>query len=403
MIETYLQASDYSRFPSPCYVLEEKLLRRNLSLIKSVADEAGVEIILAFKAFALWKTFPIFREYISHTTASSLSEARLAFEEFGSKAHTYSPAYDNQNIDEILRCSSYITFNSLTQYEKFGQKAVDAGVKAGIRINPEYSEIETEIYNPCAPGSRFGILSDNLPDKLPTGISGFHCHCHCESSAEALEHTLVHLEAKFGKWFDQIEWLNLGGGHLMTRKDYNVDHLIEILKGLKSRYPWLKIILEPGSAFAWQTGPLISQIVDIVENKGIKTAILNVSFACHMPDCLEMPYHPAVRGAQTLETLEEIAEASAACLPGCCCTGSDFIYRLGGNSCLSGDFMSAWKFDHELKIGEYIVLEDMIHYTTVKTNMFNGVSHPAIALHKTDGSIEILREYSYEDYRNRMD
>jgi len=403
MIETYLQASDYSRFPSPCYVLEEKLLRRNLSLIKSVADEAGVEIILAFKAFALWKTFPIFREYISHTTASSLSEARLAFEEFGSKAHTYSPAYDNQNIDEILRCSSYITFNSLTQFEKFGQRAIDAGVKVGIRVNPEYSEIETEIYNPCAPGSRFGILSDNLPDKLPAGISGFHCHCHCESSAEALEHTLVHLEAKFGKWFDQIEWLNLGGGHLMTRKDYNVDHLIEILKGLKSRYPWLKIILEPGSAFAWQTGPLISQIVDIVENKGIKTAILNVSFACHMPDCLEMPYHPAVRGAQTLETLKDIAEASAECLPGCCCTGSDFIYRLGGNSCLSGDFMSAWKFDHELKVGEYIVLEDMIHYTTVKTNMFNGVSHPAIALHKIDGSIEILREYSYEDYRRRMD
>lgn len=392
MIETYIKPSDYNRFPSPCYVVEEKLLRHNLNLIKHVADEAGVEIILAFKAFALWKTFPIFREYISHTTASSLSEAKLAYEKFGSKAHTYSPAYDDNNIDEILDCSCYITFNSITQFERYGNKAIAKGVNAGIRVNPEYSEIETEIYNPCAPGSRFGILCCDLPKELPEGISGFHCHCHCESSSQALEHTLVHLEEKFGKWFDQIKWLNLGGGHLMTRKDYDVEHLISILKGLKSRYPWLKIILEPGSAFGWQTGPLISQVVDIVENKGIKTAILNVSFACHMPDCLEMPYHPSVRGAITLETAEEIAESA-----------SPYLYRLGGNSCLSGDFMSAWDFDHELQIGEYIILEDMIHYTTVKTNMFNGVSHPSIAMLRVDNSIEILKQFSYQDYFDRMD
>ena len=261
-----------------------------------------------------------------------------------------------------------------------------------MRVNPEYSEIETEIYNPCAPGSRFGILANDLPEQLPEGIEGFHCHCHCESSAEALAHTLVHLEKKFGKWFSQIKWLNLGGGHLMTRKDYDVEQLIDILKGLKSRYPWLKIILEPGSAFAWQTGPLISQVVDIVENKGIKTAILNVSFACHMPDCLDMPYHPAVRGARTLDTPEKVEDST-----------SPFVYRLGGNSCLSGDFMSAWEFDHEVHIGDYIVLEDMIHYTTVKTNMFNGISHPAIAMMKEDGTIEIMREYSYEDYKSRMD
>ena len=392
MIESYIFEKDYGRFPSPCYVVEEKLLRRNLALIKSVAERAGVEIILAFKAFALWKTFPIFREYITHTTASSLSEARLAYEEFGSKAHTYSPAYEESNFQTIVECSSHITFNSMTQYDRFYQQTVGHGISCGVRGNPEYSESETEIYNPCAPGSRFGILANDLPEQLPEGIEGFHCHCHCESSAEALAHTRVHLEKKLGKWFSQIKWPNLGGGHLMTRKDYDVEQLIDILKGLKSRYPWLKIILEPGSAFAWQTGPLISQVVDIVENKGIKTAILNVSFACHMPDCLEMPYHPAVRGARTLDTPEKVEDST-----------SPFVYRLGGNSCLSGDFMSAWEFDHEVHIGDYIVLEDMIHYTTVKTNMFNGVSHPAIAMMKEDGTIEIMREYSYDDYKSRMD
>ena len=393
MIESYIEKEDYFKYPSPCYILEEKLLRRNLSLIKHVADSAGVEIILAFKAYALWKTFPIFREYIQHTTASSLSEACLAFKEFGSKAHTYSPAYDKTNFPTLVQCSSHITFNSLSQFNRFYNDTIGHDISCGIRVNPEYSEIETEIYNPCAPGSRFGVLAEALPEILPVGIEGFHCHCHCESSAEALEHTLVHLEEKFGKWFKQIKWLNLGGGHLMTRKGYDVDHLIDILKGLRSRYPWLKIILEPGSAFGWQTGPLLSQVVDIVENKGIKTAILNVSFACHMPDCLEMPYHPTVRGAETLETEEDI-------LKNCDCP---YVYRLGGNSCLSGDFMSAWKFDHELEIGEYIVLEDMLHYTTVKTNTFNGVSHPAIAMLHSNNEIEILREYNYEDYKSRMD
>ena len=324
----------------------------------------------------------------------------MALEEFGSKAHTYSPAYDESNFPTIAKCSSHITFNSFAQFNRFYKGALAQNVSCGIRVNPEYSEIETEIYNPCAPGSRFGILADALPETLPEGIEGFHCHCHCESSAEALEHTLVHLEGKFGKWFDQIKWLNLGGGHLMTRKDYDVEKLITLLKGLKARYPWLKIILEPGSSFAWQTGPLISQVVDVVENKGIKTAILNVSFSCHMPDCLEMPYHPAVRGAKTLEDDEELGEYKAECeAKGI----SPNIYRLGGNSCLSGDFMSAWAFDHELEIGEYIVLEDMIHYTTVKTNTFNGVSHPSIALFRENGDVEILREYSYEDYKSRMD
>lgn len=410
-IRTTLTNEDIKRFPSPCYVLEESLLRRNLSLIKHVADEAGVEIILAFKAYALWKTFPIFREYITHTTASSVSEARLAYEEFGSKAHTYSPAYEDKTFGKILECSSHVTFNSLSQWERFGMprvcgnragKPLDTEVSFGLRVNPEYSEIETALYNPCAPGSRFGVLAEALPERLPDGIEGFHCHCHCEDDSYTLERTLSHLEEKFSKWFPQLKWLNLGGGHLMTRADYDVEHLIKVLKGLRSRYPWLKIILEPGSAFGWQTGPLISQVVDVVENHGIKTAILNVSFACHMPDCLEMPYHPAVRDAELIEDSSDPSNSRQSSNSSNS-SNSSFLYRLGGNSCLSGDFMGSWKFDHELQVGDYVVFEDMLHYTTVKTHTFNGVSHPAIAMYKTNGEIEILREYSYEDYKIRMD
>ena len=375
----------------PVYIIEETLLRRNLQLIADVAKEADVEIILAFKAFALWKTFPIFREYINSTTASSLSEARLALEEFGAKAHTYSPAYTDEEIDDIVRCSSHLTFNSLSQYERFNDR-VEGKASIGLRVNPEYSEVGTMLYNPCAPGTRFGITADKLPETLPANIEGFHCHCHCESGADVLERTLVHIEEKFSKWFPQLKWLNLGGGHLMTRKDYDVSHLINILKGLHGRYPWLKIILEPGSAFAWQTGPLVSHVVDVVEDKGIRTAILDVSFTCHMPDCLEMPYMPEVRGAEIVEESSSLQSQT-----------SEYVYRLGGNSCLSGDFMSSWRFDHELKVGEEVIFEDMIHYTTVKTCMFNGISHPALAMLHKDGKLEILRRFGYEDYRNRMD
>ena len=378
---------------TPYYLIEEDKLRKNLALIRHIAREADVEFILAFKAFALWKTFPIFREYIAHTTASSPYEARLAYEEFGSKAHTYSPAYEEGSFDTILTCSSHITFNSLSQYARFyPQTKVHGGISCGLRVNPGYSEIETLLYNPCAPGSRFGVTPDQLGDSLPEGIRGFHCHNHCESSAEALVRSLEHLEAQFGRWFSQIEWLNLGGGHLVTRKDYNVSLLIDTLRGLHERYPHLRILLEPGSAFAWQTGPLVASVVDIVENSGIKTALLNVSFTCHMPDCLEMPYHPAVRGARTLADDDAAGHETEAC-----------VYRLGGNSCLSGDFMGYWQFDAPLVPGDTIIFEDMIHYTTVKTNMFNGIPHPALAMLHSDGTVETLRTYTYEDYRDRMD
>lgn len=380
----------YRGVDRPIYILEETRLRNNLKIIQRVAWEADVEIILAFKAYALWKTFPIFREYIHSTTASSLAEARLGLEEFGSKTHTFSPAYTDYEIDEIARCSSHLQFNSLSQYERYHVRArqANAEIKFGLRVNPEYSEVGTDLYNPCAPGTRFGITADKLPMRLPDDIEGFHCHCHCESGDDVFERTLQHIEEKFAAWFPQLKWINFGGGHLMTRADYDVDHLIYILKEFRARYPWLKIILEPGSAFAWQTGPLVSQVVDVVEDHGIRTAILNVSFTCHMPDCLEMPYFPVVRFAKRMDVNDQ---------------SSPFIYRLGGNSCLSGDFMGYWKFDHALEVGEPVIFEDMLHYTTVKTNTFNGISHPAIGLLHKNGELEVLREYTYEDYKSRMD
>ena len=388
-MKSFINDSVLAEVQTPMYIVEENLLRGNLSLIRDVAQRADIEIILAFKAFALWKTFPIIREYISSTTASSLSEARLAYEEFGAPAHTFSPAYTDSEIGQIAECSSHLTFNSLSQYERMAAKARSANgnLSFGLRVNPEYSEISTLLYNPCAPGTRFGVSADKLPATLPADIEGFHCHCHCESGSDVFQRTLVHIEDKFSKWFPQLKWINFGGGHLMTRDDYDVELLVSMLKEFHKRYPWLKVILEPGSAFAWQTGVLVAQVVDIVEDKNIKTAILDVSFTCHMPDCLEMPYQPEVRGAESVE-MERATEKNT--------------YRLGGNSCLSGDFMGSWRFDHPLEIGEKLIFEDMIHYTTVKTNMFNGITHPAISMLKSDGKLQKMRIFGYLDYKNRM-
>ncbi|MCD8211248.1 MAG: carboxynorspermidine decarboxylase [Prevotella sp.] len=378
----------------PCYVLEEARLRANLSLISEIASKTDTEFILAFKAYALWKTFPIFKEYITSTTASSLNEARLAYEAFGSKALTYSPAYTDYEIDEISRYSSHLTFNSLTQYARFHErvKRENKDISLGLRLNPEYSEISTELYNPCAKGSRFGVLASCLSKELPSDIEGLHFHCHCESQAEEFSRTLNEIMKKFSHLFNQVKWVNFGGGHLVTRQGYNKDLLINTLKDFKKKFPHLKVIMEPGSAFAWQTGNLISHVVDIVENHQIKTAIVNVSFSCHMPDCLEMPYKPEILGAKILPSdasKEDITKKNA--------------YRIGGNSCLAGDYMGTWVFKDELKIGDVIIFKDMLHYTTVKTNMFNGISHPMIAIEHLDGKIEILRDFDYNDYKTRMD
>lgn len=374
----------YHDIASPAYVLEEDLLRRNLSLIASVADRTGVEIILAFKAYALWRTFPIIREYVPHSTASSVWEARLAFEEMGAPAHTFSPAYTPEEFPEILRYSSHVTFNSLSQYYLLSPMVKNVGVSLGLRINPEYSAVETALYNPCAPGSRFGVSASELGDTLPEGIEGLHFHTLCESTGYELEKTLKIIENRFASVLEQARWLNMGGGHLMTRRDYDVEHLVQVLNDFSRRHPHLHLIMEPGSAFGWQTGFLKSTVVDIVEHQGIATAIVDVSFTCHMPDCLEMPYKPVIRGAH---------QKPVPGLP---------TYRIGGCSCLSGDFIGDWSFDRPLQVGDELIFEDMLHYTTVKTTMFNGVRHPDIVLLRTDGKKEVLRRFDYEDYKNRM-
>ena len=376
---------DIQTIPSPCYVIEESLLRRNLTLIKDVKERAGVEIIMALKAFAMWKVFPIVREYIPYATASSVYEARLVYEELGTPAHTYSPAYTEADFPHLLKCSSHITFNSLSQFERFYPMVVADGrrISCGLRINPEYSDVATDLYNPCAPGSRMGITSDKLPDQLPEGVEGLHFHTLCESSAQDLANTLQAVEQRFGRWLSQVRWLNMGGGHLMTRKGYDIDFLLRLLNEFKAKYPHLQIIMEPGSAFFWQTGFLRTTVVDLVENNGVETAVIDASFTCHMPDCLEMPYKPAVRHATDA-------------VPG------KPTYRIGGCSCLSGDFMGDWSFDRPLHIGDPLIFEDMIHYTTVKTTMFNGIQHPSLAILREDGTLDMLRAFTYEDYKSRM-
>ena len=375
---------DYNKVPSPCYVIDEERFRNNLSLIKHVADESGAEIILAFKGFAMWGVFPILREYISGAAASSVDEARLCFEEIGSPAHTYSPAYKTDDFDSLLKYSSHITFNSLAQFRKYSTELQNhpKKISAGLRINPEFSEINHGLYNPCSPGSRLGIISEDLIGGLPEGIEGLHFHVLFESDSYALEKILQIVQEKFGRFFPKLKWINMGGGHLITGKNYDSVHLINILKQFREK-SGLHIILEPGSAFAWETGELVATVEDIVENHGIRTAILDVSFTAHMPDCLEMPYKPKILGA----TDPVVGKPT---------------YRIGGNSCLSGDVMGEWSFEKTLVPGDRIIFLDMIHYTMVKTTTFNGVHHPSIGIWTKEGEFRLIKEFGYEDYKNRL-
>jgi carboxynorspermidine decarboxylase len=376
---------DYSQIKSPCYVIEEDRYRNNLSLIKYVSEESGAEIILAFKGFAMWGVFPILKEYINGAAASSLHEARLCFEEIGMRAHTYSPVYKGSEFESILKYSSHVTFNSLDQYLKYAVLLSEhpETISAGLRINPEFSETSQDMYNPCAPGSRLGITSEDLiRNGLPDGVEGLHFHVLFEADSHALEKVLNVVEKNFGKFFPKIKWLNMGGGHLITGKGYDSEHLVKMLRRFKEN-TGLHVILEPGSAFGWETGELVSTVEDIVVNKGIKTAILDVSFTAHMPDCLEMPYKPKVIGAT------DPVEGKP-------------TYRLGGNSCLSGDYMGEWSFENELKPGDKVIFLDMIHYTMVKTTTFNGVQHPSIGIWTRDNTFKIIKKFGYEDYKNRL-
>ena len=376
---------DYSKIPSPAFVLDEKLLRKNLELINRVQKDAGIEIILAFKGFAMWSAFPLVREYLNGATASSLFEAKLCFEEMKTLAHVYSPVYFENEFEGLMKYSSHIVFNSISQFQRFypETKKADHPISCGIRVNPEFSDVGTDLYNPSAPGSRLGVGSEEFPDILPDGIEGIHFHVLCESDSYSLEKVLEKLENKFGKYLHQVKWVNMGGGHLMTRKGYNHQHLINLLKEFREKYN-VKVILEPGSAIAWETGVLVSSVKDIVEHKGIKTAILDVSFTAHMPDTLEMPYRPKIIGAKEPDS------------------ESKFLYRLGGVSCLAGDFMEVYDFGKQLQTGDSVVFLDMIHYTMVKTTMFNGVNHPSICIWKENNQLEIVRKFNYEDFKGRL-
>ena len=379
-----LKEWDLTEVPSPSYVLHHSLLEDNLRVIDKVRHTADVEIIVALKANASWAIFPELKLHSDGATASSLSEARLVFEEMGVKAHTYAPIYMKEEIDEILSCSSHITFNSLSQFHRYADKARSMGVSCGLRVNPEYSTVETDLYNPCSATSRLGVRAIDL-EVLPEGVEGLHFHALCESRPADLRGTLQVVETKFGRFFDQIKWLNMGGGHLMTHKDYDEDELIEILKEFKMRHPHLRIIMEPGSAFTWDTGVLVSRIEDIVHNGGRNTLMLNVSFACHMPDCLEMPYKPAILGMHDT-------------------VGEEETWYMGGNSCLAGDTYGSWSFDvpHTPQVGELVVFRDMIHYTMVKTTMFNGVTHPSLVLFTPEEGFKVIRTFGYQDYKQRM-
>ncbi len=383
---------DYAQLPSPCYVLDEARLRRNLLVLRSIQEETGVKIILAFKGFAMWSTFPLIRQYLAGATASSLHEARLCAELMGRRAHTYAPAYLPDEFSELLTYTSHLTFNSLNQYERYFptvQQFLNHPISCGLRVNPEYSEVDTELYNPCAPGTRLGILAEQLGDRVPPGVEGLHFHTLCESNSYALEKTLLFFEERFGRYLPQLQWVNFGGGHLMTDADYDLRHLRAVLAGFSRRYPHLEIILEPGSAVAWQTGELLTTVLDIVDNKGVRTALLDASFTAHMPDTLEMPYRPRVHGAF------DPGRVSADTLP-------PHRYRLGGISCLAGDYLEAYAFERELQVGDRLVFADMMHYTMVKTTTFNGVKHPSIVIWTEKDQLRLVRRFAYEDFKNRL-
>ncbi|MES9877228.1 MAG: carboxynorspermidine decarboxylase [Candidatus Sedimenticola sp. PURPLELP] len=372
---------DVSKVPTPCYVLEEARLQANLALMERVQRESGGRIILALKGYAMWSSFPMLREVLRGCTASSLNEALLASEEFGREVHVYAPAYTDTEMPRILELADHLSFNSFSQWRRFKEQALAAGLSCGIRVNPQVDEVETDMYNPCGTTSRLGVTPEEFcPDELD-GIEGLHFHALCECGADSLERTLEAFETRFGQWIPQMKWINFGGGHLMTREGYDLDLLIRLVRDFRARYG-TQVYLEPGGAVGWRTGPLVASVLDIVRNN-MDIAILDTSAAAHMPDILEMPYRPEVRGAG------EPGEKA-------------HTYRLGGNTCLAGDVIGDYSFDGPLRVGDRVVFEDMIHYTFVKSTTFNGVNLPSLAIWTADDELKLVRRFGYEDFKNRL-
>ncbi|PHI18155.1 carboxynorspermidine decarboxylase [Lewinellaceae bacterium SD302] len=370
--------------PSPSYILEEEKLIANLELMQAVAASADVTIIQALKAYAFWPTFPLLSKYLHGATASSLNEALLIKKHWGVKPHVYAPAYFPEQFAEIAGLAGHLTFNSLGELERYRQQWEAAGLSVGLRVNPEYSPVTTDLYNPASPYGRLGETLPNLPPQPPSGLEGLHVHVLCESSAAATATLLAKIDSKFSHYLKKMKWLNLGGGHLMTKEGYELQILIDALNTFKAKYPEIEIIMEPGSAAIWQTGYLKSRVLDVIENYGRRTAMLDVSFTCHMPDTLEMPYRPVVRGASAEKT------------------ETGYAYLLGGVSCLAGDYLDEYWFSQPLLAGDEVIFEDMLHYTTVKTTTFNGVHHPALCIQKEDGSVNVLRKFDYLDYEKGL-
>ncbi|MCT7464528.1 carboxynorspermidine decarboxylase [Aliarcobacter cryaerophilus] len=381
MNKNYEIIDSFEKLPSPAYVCEEELLEKNLKLLKRVQDETGVKILLALKGFAMYSTFDLCKKYLKGCCASGLHEALLAKEEFGKEVHTYSPAFKNEEIDEIISISNHLVFNSFNQIKRYKDKAFKK-VSLGVRLNPEYSSVEVDLYNPCAPNSRLGITKANFDESQLQYLEGFHFHALCEQNVDALQGALANFEKNFSQYFSQLKWVNFGGGHHITRADYDVEGLINLLKDFKSRYPHLEVYMEPGEAVGWQTGYLVATVLDIVNN-GMDLAILDTSAEAHMPDTLAMPYRAMIRNSAVAFEKK-------------------YTYRLGGNTCLAGDIIGDYSFDQPLKVGDKIILEDMIHYTMVKTTTFNGIKLPSIVLKNKDNSYKIIKNFGYNDYKSKL-
>ena len=375
---------DLTKVPTPCYVCEEALLERNLETLDRVQRESGAKVILALKGFAMWSTFDLVGRYLQGCTASGLHEAMLAREKMNKEVHTYSPAFKEEEIDHIARISDHIVFNSPAQLRKFAARVRDVNpdVSVSLRVNPEYSSSPVDLYNPCGLYSRLGTTSANFDEGLLNMLDGLNFHALCEQNVDALEGVLEAFESKFGAYIDRMEYVNFGGGHHITRKDYDVDRLIEVIRAFKARHNNITVYLEPGEAVGWQTGPLVASVLDIVHN-GMDIAILDTSAEAHMPDTLAMPYRAEVRGA---------AEAGE----------KPYTYRLGGNTCLAGDIMGDYSFDAPLQIGDKIVFEDQIHYTFVKNTTFNGIRLPSLAIWTKQSELRIVRSFGYEEYMTRL-